>query len=89
MYANTPKAKSIDSIYFAADPHRYAQTITIFCLGDPPSLSAMAGQVLPRQKFHMPFRHKLDFYREAIGGFSLRRLVAPQRQAAMDRGGKR
>ena len=46
----------------AADTHRHTQKIKIFCLGD-----------LPRQKLQMPFRHKLNYYREAIDCFCLRK----------------
>jgi len=46
----------------AADTHRHTQTIKIFCLSD-----------LPRQKLHMPFRHKHNNYREAIDCFCLRK----------------
>ncbi len=46
----------------AADTHRHTLKIKIFCLGD-----------LPRQTLQMPFRHKLNYYREAIDCFCLRK----------------
>ena len=50
---------AIENIYIS---RRHTQTIKIFCLGD-----------LPRQKFQMPFRHKRNYYREAIDCFCLRK----------------
>lgn len=42
-------------LLLAADTRRHTQTINIFCLGRA-----------PRQKFDMPFRHQVNYDREAI-----------------------
>ena len=40
-------------LFFEPQTHAdNSQTIYCFCLGDPPSLPAMAGQALPSQKHH-------------------------------------
>jgi len=50
---------AIENMYFN---RRHTQKIKIFYLGD-----------LPKQKLQMPFRHKLNYYRDAIDCFCLRK----------------
>ena len=53
---------AIENICFSRRHTQIYAEIKIFCLGD-----------MPRQKLQMPFRHKLNYYREAIDCFCLRK----------------